>query len=70
MVYKVFETTNGHYMTVTGVIEYSEDVKGLVGHKTMLRISTLGLERYVDYDWYAEHMGFGYFTNLLYIGKY
>lgn len=68
MVYKVFETTNGHYMTITDVIEYSDDVKDLVGHRTMLRISTWGLERYVDYVWYTEH--FGLFSNLLYIEKY
>ncbi len=67
-VYNEEDSTNGHYMTITGVIEYSEDVKGLVGHKTMLRISTFGWERYVDYDWYADHVG--YFSNLLYIGEY
>ncbi len=68
MVYNVYEPTNGHYMTITGVIEYSNDVKDLVGHKTMLRISTWGLERYVDYDWYAEHLEA--FSNWLYIEKY
>ena len=69
MEYKVVKPTiNGHYMTITGVIEYSDDVKDLVGHKTMLRISTWGWERYVDYDWYEEH--FGVFSNCLYIEKY
>ncbi|MDE6529589.1 MAG: hypothetical protein K2K96_02315, partial [Lachnospiraceae bacterium] len=68
MVYTEFDTINGHYMTITGIIEYSEDVKDLVGHKTMLRISSWGLELYVDYDWYAEHLGI--LTNWLYIEKY
>ncbi len=68
MVYNVYGSTNGHYMTITGVIEYSDDVKDLVGHKTMLRISTWGWERYVDYDWYAEH--FGILSNFLYIEKH
>ena len=68
MVY-VYEinSTNGHYLTITGIIEYSDDVKDLVGHKTMLRIATWGMEYYVDYDWYAEH--FGTFNNMLCIVK-
>lgn len=57
-----------HYMTITGIIEYSDDVEDLIGHKVMLRISTWGLEGYVDYDFYAEH--YGWFTNILCIDKY
>lgn len=68
MVYNNTKPTNGHYMTITEVTEYSEDVQDLVGHKTMLRISTWGLERYVDYDQYARH--FGMLTNILCIAKY
>ena len=68
MEYNVANDTNGHYMTITEVTEYSEDVQDLVGHKTMLRISSWGIKYYVDYDWYAEH--FGLSTNILYIERY
>ncbi|MDE6530949.1 MAG: hypothetical protein K2K96_09285, partial [Lachnospiraceae bacterium] len=66
-VYDEKDSVSGHYMTITGVIEYSDDVKDLVDHNTMLRISTWGKEYYIDYDWYAEH--FGVFTNMLCIVK-
>lgn len=34
MVYGVSTTTNDHCMTITDVIEYSDDVKDLVDHNT------------------------------------
>ena len=68
VVYNIYKQINGHYMTITEVIEYSEDVEYLVDHRTMLRVSSWGIEYYIDYEQYAEH--FGISTNMLYIGKY
>ena len=61
------DNPSSHYMTITGIIEYSDGVKDLIGYKTMLKISSWGIEYYVDYDWYADHLDVN--TNILYIGK-
>lgn len=43
-----------HYMVATGVIEYSDDVKELIGSKCMLRIAAYGKEYYMDFDEYSK----------------
>jgi len=52
-------------MTATGIIEYSDEVAGLLKHKCMLRISSWGRKFYVDYDKFLEKLAMG--TNFLYI---
>lgn len=65
----VVDNVGSNYTTITKVVEYNnEDSQDLIGHKTMLRISSWGIEYYVDYDWYADY--FGVLTNILYIEKY
>ncbi len=56
-----------HYMTATGIIEYSDEVAKLLKHKCMLRISSWGRKFYVDYEKYLEV--FSMRTNFLYITK-
>ena len=58
----------GHYVTVTGVEEYSTSD----GTKIMLEISSWGRKYYVNYDEYLEYVRKNdnfYFSNILYIKK-
>ena len=41
-------------MVATGIIEYSDDAKLLVGREKMIHIATYGKEYYVDFDDYAD----------------
>lgn len=61
-------SVSGHYMVATGVIEYSDDVKNIIGRKRILRVATYGKEYYVDYDEYAEQLS-SIDTNIMYIKK-
>lgn len=60
-------TIGSHYMTATGIIEYSDEVARLLKHKYMLRISSWGQKFYVDYNDILEKLSIG--TNFLYITK-
>lgn len=62
------QTVSGHYMVITGVAKFSDDVERLVGRGCMLRIATYGKEYYVDYDEYAEQLS-SIDTNIMYIKK-
>ena len=53
----------GHYMTITEIIEYSENVTELMGHARLFKISSWGRSYYIDYDEYSRYMSF--YTNYM-----
>lgn len=55
-------------MVATGIIEYSDDAKLLVGREKMIRIATYGKEYYVDFDDYADRLS-SIDTNIMIIEK-
>lgn len=59
------DAVSAHYMTVTGIIEYSDEIADRIGHKRMLEISSWGKKYYIDFDEYAPFMS--PFANILYI---
>lgn len=56
-----------HYMNITGVLEFSDDVCDLVGFKTMLEVATYGKKYYINYDEYKNYIDL--VTNIMYIKK-
>lgn len=56
-----------HYMIVTGLIEYSEDVKTLIGFERMLKVATWGQLYYMNYDDIGDNLTLG--TNIFQINK-
>ncbi|MCD7840619.1 MAG: hypothetical protein LUG46_08355 [Erysipelotrichaceae bacterium] len=60
-------TVKSHYMVGTCLIQYSDDVSRMLGHKTMLGISTYGREFYIDYEQYSD--GLGFTTNIFNVVK-
>lgn len=56
-----------HYMNITGVLEFSDDVCDLVGVKTMLEVATYGKKYYINYDEYKNYIDL--VTNIMYIKK-
>lgn len=56
---------SSHYVTITGIIEYSDAMANKIGHKRMLEVSSWGEKFYIDYDEYSTFMS--PFTNILYI---
>lgn len=44
-----------YYMSVTGVIEYSDDVDSFIGHKTLIKTSSWGFEIYIDWEEYCQN---------------
>ena len=63
--YQFYDDIKSHYMTVTGIIEYSDEIADRIGHKRMLEISSWGKKLYFDFDEYLHYMS--PFTNILYI---
>ena len=61
------ETVGSHYMNITGVLEFSDDVCDLVGFKTMLEVATYGKKYYINYDEYKGNIDL--VTNIMYIEK-
>ena len=61
------ETIGSHYMNITGVLEFSDDVCDLVGFKTMLEVATYGKKYYINYDEYKSHIDL--VTNIMCIEK-
>ena len=66
--YEIAPTVDAHYMVATGIIEYSDDAKLLVGREKMIRIATYGKEYYVDFDDYADRLS-SIDTNIMIIEK-
>ena len=66
--YEFAPTVDSHYMVATGIVEYSDDVKDLVGREKMIRIATYGKEYYVDFDDYADLLS-SVDTNIMIIKK-
>jgi hypothetical protein len=66
--YELAPTVNSHYMVATGIVEYSDDVKQLIGRDTMIRLATYGKEYYVDFDDYADCLS-SIDTNIMIIKK-
>lgn len=56
-----------HYMVATGVIEYSDEIATVFGHKTMIKIATYGKVFYMDYEDYSKNLSF--VTNIFEINK-
>lgn len=56
-----------HYMVATGVIEYSDEIATVFGHKTMIKIATYGKVFYMDYEDYSKNLNF--VTNIFEINK-
>ena len=63
----VSTTIASHYMNITGVLEFSDDVADLIGFKTMLEVATYGKKYYINYDEYKRHIDL--VTNIMYIKK-
>lgn len=61
--FDLYHKIKGHYMTITGVMQYSEDVVEVLHHENMLIISSWGMQFYVDYDEYSSYMN--YTTNIM-----
>ena len=59
------DAVSSHYMAVTGIIEYSDEIADRIRHQRMLEISSWGKKYYIDFDEYAPFMS--PFTNILYI---
>ena len=66
--YEEAPKVDSHYMVATGIVEYSDDVKHLVGGNKMIRIATYGKEYYVDFDDYADRLS-SIDTNIMIIKK-
>lgn len=62
-------TIKSHYMTITGVIEYSQDIvlknTNEIPSEIMLQVSSWGKKYYVSYDEYKNSLGV--FSNILVI---
>lgn len=65
--YTYKRTVESHYMVATEVIEYSKDVKKIMGYNTLLKVATYGKTFYVDYDLYSKELGV--FTNIMKIER-
>ncbi|MBQ8261594.1 MAG: hypothetical protein IJZ00_04845 [Lachnospiraceae bacterium] len=63
MTYIEKHNVTAHYMTITGVIEYSDDVEDYVGFSTLLMISSWGETYFIDYNVYGANMD--YLTNYM-----
>jgi len=59
--------TESHYMTITELIEYSDDVSVLINKKTILKVASWGNIYYIDFDEYKNQIDL--FTNILSINK-
>ena len=55
--------------SATGVIEYSDDVDSFIGHKTLIKISSWGLEIYIDWEEYSQKRENKFYCSMLYIEK-
>ena len=70
--YRQFEMEDGkikedspvasHYMTATGIVEYSEDVKEILGFQRAIKVATWGQQFYMNYDDIGNHLDL--FTNI------
>ena len=54
-----------HYMLATEVIEYSDEVRKLIRHKTMLKTASWGRPIYIDWDEYCEQREDKIFSSML-----
>lgn len=52
-----------HFMTVTGLIEYTPEAVKLTGHKTLLQVSSWGKKYYIDFEEYSKYLSV--FSNIL-----
>ena len=72
LLYRQFDIENGeikegrsvasHYMTATGIVEYSEDVKEILGFERAIKVATWGQQFYMNYDDIGNNLDF--FTNI------
>ena len=68
-------TVNSHYMTITAMIEYSDSASELIGHSTMLEVSSWGEKYYIDFEQYCTHINefdlsdYAYIEEFAQIGK-
>lgn len=53
--YETQDSTQSHFMVVTELIEYSDDVLNINGnHKTIIKVSTWGKVKYIDLEEYCK----------------
>ena len=48
------DSVASHYMVVTELIDCSEEISKELGHKTMLKVSSSGIAKYIDLDEYCD----------------
>lgn len=56
------ETAKSHYMVITGIVEFSDDVYGITKHKIMYEISSWGEKYYIDAEKYLSNLSI--FSNI------
>ena len=65
------EPVSSHYMVITGIVEYSDDVKKSLSrsdgekYETMLQISSWGRKYYVSLSFFTDRLS--KFTNIMYL---
>lgn len=61
--YDEYTTITGHYMTVTGIIEYTPEAASITGHSKLLQVSSWGKKYYIDFETYCQALN--PFTSIL-----
>lgn len=61
--YETYGEIESHYMTITGIIEYSPEAANLTGHTTLLEVSSWGKKLYIDFEEFSQSLSL--FTNIL-----
>ena len=61
--FTVAQTVKSHYMVITGIIEFSDDVVDITKHKTLYEVSSWGKKYYIDAEKYLSNLS--PFSNIL-----
>lgn len=57
------KTAESHYMVITGIVEFSDDVVDITKHKTLFEVSSWGKKYYIDAEKYLSNLS--PFSNIL-----
>ena len=57
------KTVESHYMVITGIVEFSDDVVDITKHKTLFEVSSWGKKYYIDAEKYLSNLS--PFSNIL-----
>lgn len=49
-----YDTTQSHYMVITEIIDFSDEMSNKYNHSTLLKVSSWGKVRYIDLDEYCS----------------